>query len=295
MQLHYLAGPLIGAVIGYFTNYLAVKMLFHPKKPVIFFGHTLPFTPGVIPKGKSRLARAVGQAVGKTLLTGEDIENYLLSDEMQQLVISTVNQAITVKFSEGILPKIPTEEYQKTKGIIVDHLATEIINTANEMKLGEIIAKQAGNVAKEKIKNSFFAMMINDDLIASITKPIGKSIEDYINENGKELLIPVLNEKITHIEESSCQDFLQMADISNDTIEKIILNAYKEFVISKLEKFLSHIDISKIVEDKINQMSVDELEDLVLSVMKHELNLIVNLGALIGFILGLLNLIIPSM
>ena len=46
------------------------------------------------------------------------------------------------------------------------------------------------------------------------------------------------------------------------------------------------------VEDKINAMSVDELERVVLEVMKSELNMIVNLGALIGFVLGLLNLFI---
>ena len=44
--------------------------------------------------------------------------------------------------------------------------------------------------------------------------------------------------------------------------------------------------------DTVNAMSADELEALVMSVMKKELNTIVNLGALIGFILGLLNIFI---
>ena len=46
------------------------------------------------------------------------------------------------------------------------------------------------------------------------------------------------------------------------------------------------------LEEKINAMSIDELERLVYDVMKKELNAIVNLGALIGFILGLINLLI---
>ena len=46
------------------------------------------------------------------------------------------------------------------------------------------------------------------------------------------------------------------------------------------------------MEDKIVSMDVKELEVLILSVMKHELGMIVNLGALIGFILGLVNLIL---
>ena len=49
MDMSYLTGPLIGAVIGYFTNYLAVKMLFHPRKAIKVGKFTLPFTPGAIP------------------------------------------------------------------------------------------------------------------------------------------------------------------------------------------------------------------------------------------------------
>ena len=45
------------------------------------------------------------------------------------------------------------------------------------------------------------------------------------------------------------------------------------------------------VEKKINDMDVEEMERLVQSVMKKELSTIVNLGALIGFVLGLFNLI----
>ena len=55
-MLEKLAGPIIGALIGYCTNYIAVKMLFYPKQEVRIFGRKLPFTPGAIPKGKQRLA-----------------------------------------------------------------------------------------------------------------------------------------------------------------------------------------------------------------------------------------------
>ena len=46
------------------------------------------------------------------------------------------------------------------------------------------------------------------------------------------------------------------------------------------------------VEEKVRQMDVLEVEELVLSVMKNELNTIVNLGALIGLLIGILNVFI---
>ena len=82
--LHYLSGPLVGAIIGYFTNYIAVKMLFHPYKPVKIFGKTLPFTPGVIPKNKPRLAHAIARAVADVLLTKQDIAGLITDSAIRR-------------------------------------------------------------------------------------------------------------------------------------------------------------------------------------------------------------------
>ena len=59
-----------------------------------------------------------------------------------------------------------------------------------------------------------------------------------------------------------------------------------------IDKLLSHFDVSAIVQEKVEAMDVEELEGLVLSVMKKELDVIVNLGALIGVVIGILNIFI---
>jgi len=63
--------PLIGAIIGYFTNWLAIKMLFRPYKAIRIAGRTLPFTPGLLPREKDNLAISLGKTVSKELLTPE--------------------------------------------------------------------------------------------------------------------------------------------------------------------------------------------------------------------------------
>ena len=44
--------PLVGGVIGYITNNLAIKMLFRPRKAIYIGKWHIPFTPGLIPKQK---------------------------------------------------------------------------------------------------------------------------------------------------------------------------------------------------------------------------------------------------
>ena len=55
--LHYIATPLVGGFIGLITNGIAIKMLFRPHYPVKIGNIKLPFTPGLIPKEKPRIAK----------------------------------------------------------------------------------------------------------------------------------------------------------------------------------------------------------------------------------------------
>jgi uncharacterized membrane protein YheB (UPF0754 family) len=64
--------PFLGAVIGYLTNALAIRMLFRPLREYRFLGVRLPFTPGVIPRQREDLAESIGRMVSRELLT-EDV------------------------------------------------------------------------------------------------------------------------------------------------------------------------------------------------------------------------------
>ena len=67
----------VSGLIGYFTNYIAVKMLFRPRTEKHIFGKRVPFTPGVVPKNQPRLAKALGRTVSEQLLTGDDLKQAL--------------------------------------------------------------------------------------------------------------------------------------------------------------------------------------------------------------------------
>ncbi len=63
---------LIGAVIGFVTNDIAIKMLFRPLREIRLFGIRLPFTPGILPKNRHKLALSLGNTVSRELLN-EDV------------------------------------------------------------------------------------------------------------------------------------------------------------------------------------------------------------------------------
>ncbi len=75
----WLVPPLAGAVIGWFTNYLAIRMLFRPLEKKSLFGLPLPLTPGIIPARRRELAKRIAEMVGEHLLTEEVIAARLRS------------------------------------------------------------------------------------------------------------------------------------------------------------------------------------------------------------------------
>ena len=66
--------PLAGGVIGYFTNDLAIKMLFRPYRPRYLGKLRLPFTPGLIPRNQERLANRISTTITESLLTPKELQ-----------------------------------------------------------------------------------------------------------------------------------------------------------------------------------------------------------------------------
>jgi uncharacterized membrane protein YheB (UPF0754 family) len=90
-----LAPPIIGGVIGYFTNDIAIKMLFRPYRPLYLGKRRIPFTPGLIPSNQERLAKRISDTIMGSLLTPEELQNLarrLLQTERTQAAIKWLLQ-----------------------------------------------------------------------------------------------------------------------------------------------------------------------------------------------------------
>lgn len=94
----YLLPPLLGALIGYITNYIAIRMLFRPLHPWHILGLRVPLTPGIIPSQRHELARKMGEMVGSHLLTTNDVANALEKPVFRQ----KLQQAVAVKLDTFI-------------------------------------------------------------------------------------------------------------------------------------------------------------------------------------------------
>ena len=84
MNIEIITAPLIGGMIGLITNSLAIKMLFRPYKEIRIMKVRIPFTPGLIPKEKPRIARAIAQVISNYILDNDTILSALASDTIRE-------------------------------------------------------------------------------------------------------------------------------------------------------------------------------------------------------------------
>ena len=81
--------PVIGAIIGWMANRIALRMLFRPRNPINIFGFKIQ---GVFPKRRTELAHAIGHTVQKEFGFHNDIKEILTDDDSQSLFVKILEK-----------------------------------------------------------------------------------------------------------------------------------------------------------------------------------------------------------
>ncbi|MCI7124503.1 MAG: DUF445 family protein [Clostridia bacterium] len=289
---HYIIPPLIGAVIGYCTNYIAVKMLFRPRNEIKVLGHTLPFTPGAIPKNKPRLAKAIGEVVETTFFGEETISAQFLSGEAEDNAVAQMVRGMDRPISDlGISVLGSEEKYEKGLDRLSEILSQQLLQSLRSGETIRMVSDTVIDKLVDQFRGGMLGMFITDSFVESAKQMVEAGIQGEIEDKGEEFLNRMVRSQMDTWSRDTLSEIAFEAGYSDERVERILRKAYRGAVKSAVPALIDRINVSGMIEEKVNDMSNEQLEELVLSVMKRELNLIVNLGALIGLILGCLNLL----
>ena len=86
--------PIVGAVIGAFTNELAIRMLFRPYNPWYIGKMRIPMTPGVIPAQRTTIAANIAETFEKHLLSSDEIHKALTSEKSKQIINEKIDETL---------------------------------------------------------------------------------------------------------------------------------------------------------------------------------------------------------
>ena len=320
----YILAPALGGIIGYITNDIAIRMLFRPHKAKYIMGLHVPFTPGIIPKEKGRIADAIGGVISENLMNKDVLERYLLSDDMVSKVRLSVEEFIetqkhnpeTVKeflghylsddeiatISQNVNESITKQTYtklsdasvgEKVAHIAIDHVAEKLsIDGAQELLAGLGGAMRGiGGMAA-----GLFGGNIVARFLGMLREPaehfLANNINTMLKNNGKEIVSNMIGGEVDGFLNKPVCNLLEGHDDQLKQAVNTVESIYRAIISDHLPKILESIDISKIVRERINEMDDNETEKLIFQVMDKELKAIVWLGALLGLVMGSINCLI---
>lgn len=296
MDFNLFAGPILGAIIGLITNGIAIRMLFRPLEAVRIFGIKLPFTPGLIPKEKPRIAKSLGDVVANNLLNENVIKNGLLSREMDEKIIVALNGLIANKStSDETLRELFYSFSGAERGEkIVDDVTSKVVGFSYErmvkLELGPLLSEIAVTEIVSNLQGSMFAMLINESLISSAKVKMSEIIERMVVEKGEAILDNIIQKESTNLlDKKLCDLYTEYQDKMPEFVDWVV-QTYHQLIEKNIGILIRALDLSRLVEDQINGYDVLTFEKMLLEIMKKELNAIVWLGGLLGFIMGLVML-----
>ena len=323
-EVSYILAPALGGIIGYITNDIAIRMLFRPHKAKYIMGVHIPFTPGIIPKEKGRIADAIGGVISENLMNKDVLERYLLSDDMVSKVRHAVEEFLdtqrhngeTVRqflghylsdeeintISHNVNESITKQTYSKLSDssvgdkvahIVIEHVSQKFsLDGAQELisSLGGVMSGIKGMAA------SLFGGNVVVRFLELLREPaehfLAKNINNMLKNNGEEIVSNMIGSEVDNILNKPVCKLLEGHDEQLEQAVNTVESIYRTIINENLPKILDSIDISKIVRERINEMDVNETEKLIFQVMDKELKAIVWLGALLGLVMGSINCLI---
>jgi len=286
---------LLGGIIGLSTNWIAIKMLFRPHHPKYIFGKRLPFTPGLIPKERSRLAKSMADAVSTRLLNPEVLVAGLMNEDLWQIPDITIAEALSAMGIEDFKDvHEPIGNRLKDLADFALPRAGEFIDNMHENYpvLDEKLLMLTHKIVDDSV-NKFAALFISKDRVYASIK---EGLKEYLTEteDGE-----ALRDKV----HAAIDDFLSSEMTETMLRDKILTINIRDLLAGFLErekatvnrvlgmvaKYLANnLPIAQLIEKQVNGFDVAEVENTVLSVAGKELKLIIWLGGLLGFIMGIL-------
>jgi uncharacterized membrane protein YheB (UPF0754 family) len=171
LPLNLMLPPILGTLIGYFTNDIAIRMLFRPYRPWYVGRYRLPFTPGLIPSNQGRLASRIADTITRSLLTPEELQNIA-----RRLLQLERTQAAIYWLLQTALNQVKLEEYKARTAKILAGILHDFLGQSLP-RLLRILARQEDFLA-EQINQIFDRFLLEFRLSA----PQAEQVADWLLE-----------------------------------------------------------------------------------------------------------------
>jgi uncharacterized membrane protein YheB (UPF0754 family) len=163
--------PFISAFIGWFTNWIAIKMLFHPRMPINILGITFH---GIFPKRQQQFAEKLGKMVSTELISFQEIEEKITNsrnidkvlpfieeriDDFLRRKLSEVFPIISMFIGDSTISQLKTVFMEELRVIFPEMIRKYMKNLESEMDLEQRVTAKVAKFSSEKMESILVQIM----------------------------------------------------------------------------------------------------------------------------------------
>lgn len=295
MNLQIIAAPIIGGLIGLLTNGIAIRMLFRPHHEIRIGRFTVPFTPGLIPKERGRIAAAIGKIVGNELLNSDTLSAALCSESMKAAYSEKYVRMVDEMRHDGRT----VESYLEERGLRspVALASSSIAKQAGSFITNKLIEQNVSGAivdyAAEQILQNLNPMLMAfaGGAIEAAKMSISIQIDNLILEKGPGLIEDCVASSLQDLMQKPIYEAVEAIESKFPDLKQQIWAAYQSLIEKHASDFIQQLHISNVLEEKINALDVADLEHMIMEIARKELRSLVWLGGFLGMVMGFLNLL----
>ena len=171
--------PILAALIGWITNYLAIKMLFHPHQPKKILGLTFQ---GVFPKRQAQIAEKLGDLVANELFSMKDVAQKIEDLSTQPEALDEVGKRIEKTIRGKLISAFP---------MLSMFLSDEMIEKVTNLFKGEL---------EDFLRVSAQGLAVKMEQSVDIQALVREKVQTFSSNKIEELLIGFMEQEFRFIE-----------------------------------------------------------------------------------------------
>ena len=255
--------PIAGAIIGYFTNDIAIAMLFRPyQAKFLAKKYKVPFTPGLIPANQARLAQKVSDTIMGSLFTPDELQ------KLAKRLLQTERVQAVIEWLLGLAFKQIKEDRQQKTSLIVSNILRDLFSDSlprlikalarREDFLEEQIDQIFDKILLEFKLTQIQAKQLSDWLLDILLPPdiLRRAIIDFLTDRNIQVIDEVFREKTS----GTYWVVANLFGLKNALVRlRTFCLEEKEIANTRLQEFVLSIEVRSKVREWLKKASIGSL------------------------------------
>jgi uncharacterized membrane protein YheB (UPF0754 family) len=256
---------LIATLHGYGAAWLAVRMLFRPRRPIYIFGCKLPLTPGMLPKEREHFIEALSTVIAQRLLDVETITDEIMKLDLEPEITSIARGQY-----------INQSQSEPTIRVILEHLRERLHHLRDSVEARWEITRALRRIVEAEINRRFSLLR--------------RLVADYFLD--EDTLYRIVGDSIDQLAERIVESLYVRTTIAQamaqipETIFQSGTTAQTAAVSSFVTLLSQRLDLRGILNKRLSALSNEAIEHLIMETAGREIRAIVWFGAGIGLLVG---------